>query len=610
MTADAPRFPARRGAVVDRDSMLHHNVLESMSEGVLTVNSDSRIGVFNSAASRLLGLASTDVRGRPFAEVFVSREGLEDFSDTLLSAIYDKAVGSRSTIVLRLEDDTERSLAMTTSYLVDRNHGETGNKGIVAVFGDITEIETLRKAERELAESLKEQNFELRDAYREIEENNKSLDSALKKVQAVRMVAMLLVVVLFGGAAWYVWDETGSALREGIAGTPGAAESSVTATVAPQQLTMTLSFVGKLIPRREVRVTSPTAGKVARVLFEYGEQVAAGQPLVELDTAEAKRRYREARATYLEARDKLRELENWKNSPEMSRVRRTVARAGIELEAGKSKLAETALLLRKGIVPASEHEAAERQYETQRLSHEAALQDLESTQAQADASALQIARLRLENATTRMQELEKTLNSAVIAAPVSGIVLQPGGGGQGGGEESKAEPLATGRSVSEGGYLLSVGDLRSLSIAGRIDEVDVVRVRPGQPVRIGGDAFPDLELKGEIARISPQAQREGAGRVPAFDVIANIDRLDDAHRGRLRLGMSANVVVVVRDEPAALLVPLAAVRGEPGKYWLRVRSNEGGEVRRVPVETGATTVNRVEIVRGLEAGDEVIVSGN
>ena len=246
-----------------------------------------------------------------------------------------------------------------------------------------------------------------------------------------RTVAMAFIVVLFLGAAWYVWDETGTTLREEIAGTPGAPsgapESAVTATVAPRRLTMTLSFVGRLVPRREVRVTSPTAGRVARVLFEYGDRVVAGQPLVELDTAEVRQRYRTARAEYLDARDRLRELENWETSLEMSRVRRAVARAGMELEARRSKLAETVLLLDQGIIPASEHAAAERQYNVQRLSHEAAVQDLESARAKADANALQIARLKLENATARMQELETTLGSVTIPAPVSGIVLEPGG---------------------------------------------------------------------------------------------------------------------------------------------------------------------------------------
>lgn len=611
MTTGASPSPA-----VDRDSLLRHSVLESMSEGVMTVDSDARIGIFNPAAARLLGLARAEVQGKSFAEVFLHFKGLEDFNDTVLAAVYDDAVGSRSTVGLRLEDGTERSLAVTTSYLAEHRDGEPRKIGIVAVFGDITEIETLRQTERQLVESTREQNAKLRDAYREIEENNKALDSALKKVQAVRMAASIFVVVLFLGAAWYVWDVRGSALREDIAETPGAGQGAAgpaaTTTVAPRRFTVTLSFVGQLAPGKEVRVTSPVTGKVARLLFEYGGRVEAGQPLVELDTADAERQYREAQAGYLEARERVRELEDWENSPEVSRVRRAVASARLEIEARKDKLAETALLLEQGIIPASEHESAERQYHAQQISHEAAVKDLDLALAKGDADALQIARLKLENASTRIEELENILNNAVVHAPVSGIVLQPGSGdGQRDRGGSDAEQLSKGQSVSEGEYLLSVGDINGLSVAGQVDEVDIVNLQPGQPVSVSGAAFPDLVLAGRIVQVSAQAEggTGGRSRVPSFEVSAAINRLTDPERRRLRLGMSAEVVVVVRDEPAALLVPLAAVQGEPGQYWLRVRSKDNGAARQVPVEVGATTLNEAEIVRGIRAGDEIIVSG-
>ena len=606
MTTGASPSPA-----VDRDSLLRHSVLESMSEGVMTVDSDARIGIFNPAAAQLLGLTRAEIKGNLFAEVFLNRKGLEDFNDTVLAAVYDDAVGSRSTVRLQLEDGTERSLAVTTSYLAEYKDGEPRKIGIVAVFGDITEIETLRQAERELVESTREQNVKLRDAYREIEENNKALDSALKKVHAVRMAATIFVVILFLGAAWYVWDVSGSALREEIAVTPGAragaAGSAATTTVAPRRLTVTLSFVGRLAPRREVRVTSPITGKVARLLFEYGSRVEAGQPLVELDTTEAERQYREAQAGYLEARERVRELEDWENSPEVSRVRRAVATAGLELEARKDKLAETALLLEQGIISASEHESAERQYHAQQINHEAAVKDLDLALAEAGADTMQVARLKLENASSRIRELEGVLADAVVRAPVVGIVLQPDSSS--GKEAGDTELLATGRSVSEGDYLLSVGDIDGLSVAGRVDEVDIVNLQRGQPVSVSGAAFPDLELKGKIMRVSSQSLRANGNRVPMFLVVAQLDRLTDAQRQRLRLGMSVQVEVVVRDEPAALLVPLAAVQGEPGQYWLRVRSKDNGAARQVPVEVGATTLNEAEIVRGIRPGDEIIVSG-
>ncbi|MYD97668.1 MAG: PAS domain S-box protein [Gammaproteobacteria bacterium] len=613
MTASAPPFQARPGALVDRVSLLHRNVLESMTEGVMTVDSDGRIGLFNPAASRLLGLARSECQAKAFAEVFLNSTGLEEFNDAMLAAIYNEAVGSRSTVAIRLEDGTKRSLAVTTSFLTDRRDGESQRIGIVAVFDDITEIETLRRAEQELAESTKRQNTELRDAYREIEETNKALDSALKKVSAVRAVAVVLVVALFVGAAWYVWDTTGTAVWAETAGSSGSAtgseETVVTAVVAARPLKTTLSFFGRLAPRREVRVTSPVAGKVLRVLFEFGARVTAGQPMIELDTSETRRQYRSARAEYLEARERLRALENWESSPEMSRVRRAVARAQMELEAHRNKLAETTLLLAQGIIPASEHEAAQRQHDAQALNYEAALQDLESTLAEADEDSLQITRLQLENAETQMQDLQKTLDSAVIHAPVSGIALRSGEGAEAGQLGTAGQPLAPGRSVSEGEHLVTVGDLKGIAVAGTIDEVDVVKLRPGQPAVITGDAFPGLELAGEIERISSQSRRSLSSRVPSFDVTAAIDELSDTQRQGLRLGMSAAVVVVVRDEPAVLLVPLASVKGARGQYWVQVKHAQTGELTRVPVEVGTTTLREAEIVSGLEAGDEIVVSG-
>ena len=591
------------------DILLHRNVLESMSEGVLTVTADGHIGILNPAASQLLGLDGAEVQGKSIAHVLMDREDLEAFNDVMLAAVYEGAVGSRSTIRLRLGDATERSVAVTTSYLVGREGGEHRKIGLVTVLDDVTEVEVLREAEREQAASISKQNVELRDAYSEIDAKNQALSVALKKVAAVRWIAMGLVVVLFAGAAWYARDEAGAALALGGSGASVAPQEALTVTVVPRRLVSTVSFVGRLTPRGEVSVTSRAAGKVAQVLFEYGDRVAAGQPLVELDTTETRRRFLEAQAGYLEARDKLRELENWEDSREIARARQSLTQAGMELEARKSKVDETALLLEQGVIPASEHRTAEQQFEAQLLRHEAAQRDLEAAQDKVDADAVRIAQLRLENAETRMQGLETTLEDAVVRAPVSGIVLQPGGkGGRRSGGESDGDPLAAGQVVSEGGYLLSIADLGGLSVAGGIDEVDVVKVKPDQRVTISGDAFPDLVFEGRIARVSPQSKTGGNARVPMFDVTVAIDRLADEHLAQLRLGMSANVTVVTRDEAAALLVPLAAVQGGQGNYRVSLLDKDGGAPRDVRVEVGETTLYEVEITGGLKAGDEVIVA--
>ena len=144
-------------------------------------------------------------------------------------------------------------------------------------------------------------------------------------------------------------------------------------------------------------------------------------------------------------------------------------------------------------------------------------------------------------------------------------------------------------------------------MVGWVDEVDVTKVKASQPVTIRGDAFPELELAGTVARVSRQARLGSASPAPTFEIVAAIEPLPPAARSRLRLGMSARIEVVVQDKPDALLVPIAAVDMRGGDAWLLVKDSETDEIRRVRVEAGITTLTDVEITSGLEIGDEVVV---
>ena len=613
MTSDHASSANSEANEVDGVSALHRNVLTSMSEGVLTVDSDGHIEFSNPAAASLLGLESDELQGKTLAEVLLKDSGLEEFSDAVFAAVYEDAIGTRTTVLVNPNNRGERNLAVTTSYLNENQASDNKRIGVVAVFEDVTEIEQLREAEKQLVEETKEQNDQLRDAYREIEEKNSALDALLKKVTAVRFIAISLIVVLFASSAWYVWSNPEETIQAQI---PDTDETSTTlldgqasTTVVPRRLTTTLSFIGTLAPRAEIYVTSPIAGRVSETLFKYGSRITLGQPLVELDTTETNRQYRAAQATYLEAHERFKELENWANGLEMARANRAVTRAQLDLVARENRLSETALLLERGIVPASEHEAAQRQYDAQELSYEAAIQDRDAVLARGDADAVQIAELRLENATTTLQELEKMLNNAVVTAPVSGVVLEPTGSNFNNTQSGTIERLTRGTTVTEGGYLLTVGDLDGFSVTGTVDEVDVTKLRTGQKVKISGDAFPDIELDGQIENVSQQSLPIRGNNIPSFEVTAVIDEIAGVDPGRLRLGMSANVVVVLRDEPQALLVPLSAVHGTYGDNWVQLQSNEDGSVKRSPVEVGTTTLNEVEITKGLRAGDVVLLNG-
>ncbi len=568
-----------------------------MRDGVMSVYPDGRIMTFNPAASAFLGVAQEDAYGRTFAEVLLAREGLDEFNQALLDAVQAGDVG-RQREVSALVDGEQRTFVLTTSYLRD---GVGDSLGIIAVFADVTETKSLRETEQRLARQLEAQNEELQTAYRDVEENNETLAAALRKVQVTRIAATVFVIGVFlavGLATWSVGEPTVEAAGPAVA---SASNDAATVVVEPRRLVATIALFGRVAPQREVHVASPADGKVAATYFQYGERVDDGQRLVDLDTADVERELRQAQAERIRAEREFDALRDWASNPETARLRRELSKAKLALDNQRSKVEQSAVLLEQGIVAAIEHEAAQRQFQSQSLDYETLQEDYASLLAQGDEEAQEVARLERENALVRVASLEEVLRQATIAAPIAGVVLQPDSN-----DGDTGTTLGKGQVVGHGERLLTIGDVDGLAVVGSVDEVDVTKVRMGQEVTIRGDAFPDLELAGSVARVSRQAQLGQRSSTPTFEIVAAIEPLPDAAQQRLRLGMSARIEVVVEDKPDALLVPIAAVDLRGGGAWLRVKDGDEA-IREVRVTPGLTTLTDVEIVDGLATGDEVVV---
>lgn len=577
---------------------LHSSILDNMDDGVVTVDRRGLITSFNAAAGDILGIAPDDCPGRVFAEVFVVAEGLDQFTQTLLDAI-DLSEMGRRTVAIDVRGE-RRLLTVSASYLPDAAPTDPGGDdasagGVVAVFSDISE-------EMRLKATVESQYAELQQAYRGIDEANGELSEALRKAQVVRAVATAAVIVLCLGVGWYAWDagrpDEGSVARAAPAGAPA------TFVVAPQRIVSELSVPGRLYPRLETDVQSPVDGSVASLHFRYGDAVEAGQLLMELDASAARRERRSIQARHIAARRRVEELSAWENSRAVASSRRSLARIERSLQQQRHRLTETEFLLEQGIVPRSEHDAARERYESLRLDVEAARQDLGEARRAGDAEALKAARLESRNLEEELRELDLAIASASVRAPTSGVALRPPAAADGAG------PLLKGSSVGRGQLLVTVADVEALSVWASVDEVDIAAIRPGQPVVVTADALPGLELAGAVANVAAQASNAGGppGQPALFAVVAALhDDIDAEVRADLRLGMSMDMRVVTADQDDALLVPISAVlRGEDGSA-VRIRSPQTGEFATVPVETGQTTPGGVEIVAGVESGDELLL---
>ena len=592
-----------------RAANVYRALLENLLDGVMVIGFDGSVKLANAAACRIFGLRPEEVVGRSFGEVFIQFEDFDEFTQMVLDAVQNRSGVERRVTSVRI-GDAVRSLSVTTSYLTATREGGTAPMAVIAVLADITEIQELRETALRRAQVIEKQLGELQGAYREIEARNAALSQLTKKVQIARVAATLFVVGLFVAiGVWHV--QPLDLLREAaapqdLAGVDaGDPEALHTVTVQPDTLRETVSLRGYLAPGRVVEVVAPIESHVSEVHVRYGQRVAAGDALVDLDSGRIAAEHRRAQVEHIRALEALEAIEDWENGTEMTGARRGLRRAKMALDSEERQLRRTAFLLEQGLVPASEHEAARERHESRKLDFEAARRELEAAQAKGGGDARKVARLEAENARARLHEHERKLEMTEVRAPIAGVVTAAAGLGD--------KPLARGRPTAQGELLVSIADFDRISVLTSVDEVDVGKIEAGQRAWISGPGFPDLRLEGAVAHVSSRAGGGSRRRsTPQFEIVVALDRLDATHHARLRAGMSAHVTIVVLDRPAALLIPIEAVEQRDGGMWVRVldraTEGEGAAVEERAVELGLTTLDSVEVVEGIEAGEEIVLS--
>ncbi len=174
---------------------------------------------------------------------------------------------------------------------------------------------------------------------------------------------------------------------------------------------------------------------------------------------------------------------------------------------------------------------------------------------------------------------QQVVNDFSLRAPMDGIVLRQDG-----------EP---GETVTSTQVLFWVGETSPLRITAEVDEEDIPRVKTGQRVVIKADAFPGATPEGTVGDITPMGDPINKSYRVRISLPADT---------RLKIGMTTEVNIIVRETPQALLVPVDAVSN--GKSW-RVRD---GKATPVAVTTGALDEKRIEIVTGLSEQDAVIIA--
>jgi multidrug efflux pump subunit AcrA (membrane-fusion protein) len=206
----------------------------------------------------------------------------------------------------------------------------------------------------------------------------------------------------------------------------------------------------------------------------------------------------------------------------------------------------------------------------------------------------------------KLEDLLEQIDYATIRAERPGLVVY-GASDQNSMRfrgSSSQEAVQEGATIRERQSILTIPDMREMAIKVNIHESAVQRVAVGQAVKVSIDAFPDEELTGRVIKVAVVADSANAFMNPDLKVYPTTIQIDGTHDW-LRPGMSAEVEILVDSLEAVVYVPVQAVTYFDDKRVVYLPN--GNNPRQREVQVGTFSDSFIEIVSGLEEGEEVLL---
>ncbi len=168
--------------------------------------------------------------------------------------------------------------------------------------------------------------------------------------------------------------------------------------------------------------------------------------------------------------------------------------------------------------------------------------------------------------------------------------------------------VSQGQTVGPGKVAMTLANPKALKIQVDINEIDIPKVKVGQKVDITVDALPGKVFPGRVSKISPglvsigQSAASSTSGVVTYPVTIDLLRVDP----KLKAGMKASADIVIARRNSVLTLPAGAVRDRDGRKSVLVTVRRG-RIRSLPIEVGLTSDATVQVVSGLQEGQEVVI---
>ncbi len=410
------------------------------------------------------------------------------------------------------------------------------------------------------------------------------------------IVVGIVIVVLLGLIAL--------SYRSFSSDTPEGEVVRASAQTSPDSAGATvLSATGYIVAHHTINVNSKVTGRLAWIGVEKGDKVKEGQVLVRLEDEEFRASYEQAKGAVENARAYLDELQHGSRPEEIAQAQHNLDEARATAANDKSTLDRTKELAGAGVVSKQQLDDATAKYESDRQRANSLEKAFQLAKIGPRPEELARAQGALTQAQGQLDYAKSQLDATVIRAPVTGTILDR--------TAEKGELItaqfASAAAAGPQGSVVSLADLNDIQVELDIAQADFARLSPSLKAVVTTDAYPDKQYDGEIAQISPEANRQKA----TVQVKVQVLHPDKYPELLLRPEENATVRFLANEAPKnaqgpqGVFVPATAMRDRDGKKIVFLAFGGKAVAREVHVVSQRSDG---ALVDGLVGGENVITT--
>lgn len=403
-----------------------------------------------------------------------------------------------------------------------------------------------------------------------------------------------------------------------------------TAKVATQDdLVSLVTASGEIRPTTYTNVTAQSFGRITEILVREGDHIKKGDKLLLQDNVQASADVQAQGAAVNSAESAVQAAEASYRAAQADLLTQqaNLEKARLDWERGQG-------LYKDGLIPKQD-------FDQRKTSYDAAAATVDSSKARVLSLKAQLdqTRAQLSQSEAVQTHQKDVLSKTIYTSPINGIVSYL--------PEKVGDYVVPGITNTNGSFIMTLSDMSTVTAEVKVDETDIVNIKMGQQADVTIDALPGKVLKGRVTEVGSQATLRSSGLATTqsttssqeakdFKVVVTLDNPPD----NLRPGLSTTAKIKTAEKKSVVAIPIQALavrtrkdlqeaaknakgRGESGVTLAAPPPAAPGDPKRDeiqgvfvvngkkaffrPVETGITGVTDIEITKGLQVGDEIVV---